>query len=132
MSLGFASIPLSLVRGTDWSQAIVLVNEDDDTPIDLTDAADIVMRVRVDIAATAVLMELSVTNERLVITDAPDGALSVEVAAADTLELPLNRNERAVYVFDAVIVRNDGAIEPGFAGKLTVNPQITRYLTEPS
>lgn len=126
MSILFAPLTFRLVRGTTWLQTVNLTDRSSGDPVSLVGCA-LTMRVRRSINSSSVLMELSTTNGRLSITDAAAGQFEVLVDAADTLDFPENRNQRARYVYDLIIDRTSPARrEPAISGKVRVDPQVTR------
>lgn len=131
MSLIFAPSVLRVVRGATWTDTLQ-IKDDANVPISLVDAA-VTLRIRTTASAATVLLELSTTNSRIVLTNAAQGIITLAVSAIDTLALPINGHKKTKYVYDAVVDRGGSpkVIEPGFKGKLTVYPQITRLLTEP-
>lgn len=135
MSVSFAPLSKSVVRGMTWDDLTTL-RDDDGLPVDLTGIADLVMRVRTRINTTAMLMELSITNGRLIVTDAPNGKFQILVIANDTRDLfPENGHRKAVYVYDGTIIRTHGPPEerePAIGGKVRVKPQITRTWETPT
>ncbi len=126
MAIIFAPLStIQVVRGTSWSDDVQLVDKQTGTPVDLTGATALVMRLRKSINSE-ILMELSLANGRLVIIDPIEGRIGFRVSSADTLTLPENGNRKAKYVYDAVIERTAGEYEPAVRGKLTVLASITR------
>lgn len=121
-----------MVRGATWLDTVQLVDETSGEPVSLVGVTAITMRVRQYVQAPDVLLELSLVNQRLAITDAGEGLIGIAVTAVDTLEVPRNGDEREKYPFDAVLSRGGDpeVIEPAFRGKLTVDPQITRNLED--
>lgn len=120
------------VRGTRAQDSFQLVDQVSGVPIDLTGETDIVMRIRTTINAPAVLLELSITNGKLVLTDAATGLVSIDLPSAVTNTFPVNNNKRARYVYDAVIERSVGEYEAAIQGKVVVLPSVTRKLDDPA
>lgn len=126
MAIVFAPVStITIVRGTDWVDDVSLVNEADQTPVDLTGALGLWMRIR-ETPADPVLLDLSLADGRIVLLDAANGSIGFRVMTADTLALPENDHERASYGFDLVIEREVGRYEAGVRGRINVDPQYAR------
>lgn len=126
MAIVFAQLdPITLIRGTAWSDDFTLVDKNSGDPIDLTAITGMTMRIRKSIDS-AILAELSVANGQLVVLDAAAGECGFRMTSAQTLDLPANDNRRAKYIYDVVIQRSALEYEPAVTGKLTVNASITR------
>ena len=134
MSLQFARAALTMVRGLTWNDQVQLVNADTQVPVDLSGVVDATMRIRRRINSAAVLLELSTTDGRLTIEPGTDGLITIQVDADDTLDFPINSHRRARYVYDVVLDRGGTpkVLDPATGGKVTVNPQVTRLLPEPT
>lgn len=134
MGLIFASASLRMVRGTTWTDTVQLLDTVTGEPVNLAGVTAAIMRVRRSINSPSAYLELSLANDQLAITDAGLGHIGISVAAIDTLALPRNGNRKARYVYDCVLSRGGDPeqVEPGYKGKLTVDPQTTRYLPEPT
>lgn len=126
MSLLFGARNLSCVRGATWTDTVRLVDEDTGEPINLAGVSAITMRVRRRINSDTVLLELTLANARLAVLDAADGTIGIDVSAAITGTLPEAGHRKAKYVFDCVLSRPSSVVEPGFKGRLSVYPQVTR------
>lgn len=126
MAILFGSARFTLVRGTRWTDDVVLTDSVTQGPIDLTGLVGAIMRVREAADDTAHLLELSVANGMLVIVDATGGTIGIRVPSAVTRTFPENSNESALYVYDVVLERSAGEYEAAVAGKINVRPQITR------
>lgn len=124
-----AGIAFKIVRGTRWQDTIVLSDQLTGNPVDLTGVTGIVMRVRKTMRST-VLLELSVANGRLTVTDAPNGTIAIDVSSTDTNTLPTNNYRRARYLFDMEIQRSASEYEAAISGKLVVLPSVTRKLDD--
>lgn len=127
---GGLPIAFKFVRGTRWDDDFQLTDQTTGDAIDLTGIAGLVMRVRSTIASTTVLLELSVDNGLLAVTDAATGSVGIRVPSATTQTFPANGFKKAKYVYDAVIERTAGEYEPAISGKVTVLPQVTRQLDD--
>lgn len=129
MAIVFARASFRVVHATLWNDDVQVVDKDTGVPVDLTGIAGIVMRMRSHIDGPIVL-ELSQANGRIVVLNAIEGRIGIRVPTAVMQGLPLNKNRRATYVYDALIERTADEYEAGIAGKVTVLPQVTRpYLT---
>lgn len=124
-----SAISFKIVRGTRWQDTIVLSDQLTGDPVDLTGVTGLILRVRKTMNS-AVLLELSVTNGRLTITDAANGTVAIDVSSATTNTLPANGNRRARYLFDMEIQRSADEFEPAISGKLVVLPSVTRKLDD--
>lgn len=122
--------PFKIVRGTRWTDSFQLVDDATSVPIDLTGITDIVMRIRKSINSATILLELSITNTHLTLTDAATGLVSIDVLSAVTNTFPANNNKRAGYVTDAVIERSAGEYEPAISTKVVVYPSVSRPLDD--
>lgn len=120
-------IGFKCVRATTWEDEFVVLDEATGNPVNLTGIDDLVMRIRTRVESPDVVMELSVSNQRLTVLDAPAGRVGLAVTTAQSLaEFPENYHRKRRYVTDALIVRPGPEYEPAIAGKVTVLPQITR------
>jgi len=124
-----AAITFKIVRGTRWQDSLALSDQQTGDPVDLTGVTDIIARVRKTMGS-AVLLELSVTNGRLSITDAVNGDVAIDVSSVDTNTLPANNNKRARYLIDMEIQRSADEFEAAISGKLVVLPSVTRKLDD--
>lgn len=126
MAIVFAPIAqIRIVRGTKWEDDIRLVDEATGEPISLAGITELWMRVRDEVDGQ-ILLELTRTNGRLVVTDPATGVIGIRVDSITTLTLPENDHERGDYVFDIVIERTPDEYEAGVSGRLAVLPQVTR------
>lgn len=125
MAIRFAKASFSLVRGTKWDDDVILKDSVTGLVISLVGIVSMTMRIRKTIGS-AILLELSVANGRLVMVDALNGRIGIRVPSAITLTLPENNFKRAMYVYDALIERTAGEYEPAIGGKVKVIPQVTR------
>ena len=134
MSLSFATSQLRIVRGLTWADELQLINAVTKVPINLTGVVGATMRIRLRRNMATALLELSTTNGRLTIEPGTAGLISLDVSATDTLNLPRNSDKKARYVYDVVLDRGGvpQVLEPATSGKVTVNPQVTRLLSEPA
>lgn len=123
-------IAFKFVRGARWDDDFQLVDQATGDPIDLTGVTRILMRVRTRVNASSVLMELSTTNGRLVITNAATGSVGIRINSADSNSFPANGHRKAKYVYDAVIELTAGEYEPAIGGSVTVLPQTSRPLDD--
>lgn len=122
----FGKANFSFVRGTDWADDFTLTDLVTGDPVSLVGAAGVILRARDDYG-TAIRLECSVANGRLVILDAGAGRLGIRVpGAVSRASFPENGHAKAKYVYDSIIERAAGSYEPAAGGKLTVLPQITR------
>lgn len=131
MSLIFAPSALRMVRGTTWADTVQLLDETTNLPISLVGVTAAIMRVRTRIDSATVLLELSIANGRLTIVDAALGLIGISVSAALTISsLPRANDRKTKYVYDCLLSRGGDPeiIEPGFKGKLTVYPQVSRSI----
>jgi hypothetical protein len=78
------------------------------------------MQVRATPDANEVLLDLSTTNGRIIVVDAPTGKLRLSIAAADTANLSWTTG-----VYDLVLVA-DGETRRLLQGGVTVSPGVTR------
>jgi hypothetical protein len=113
------------VRGTRWDDDFQLVDQVTGTPVNLAGITGLMVRVRKS-PGSAKLLELSVANSRLVVTNAATGMVGIRVGSETTLTFPENGHRKAKYLYDAVIERTAGEYEPAISGKIVVLPQITR------
>ena len=118
-------IKFTFVRGTRWDDDVQVL-KNDGSPVDLSPNLEIKMRLRKQINDTDNVMELSLTNGKLVMVDASEGKFGIRCSSSDTLELPLNDNKAIEYVTDVIIQRSSDEYEPALAGKVIVQPQVTR------
>lgn len=125
MAIRFAKANFSLVRGTKWEDDVILEDSVTGLAVNLTGITGMLMRIRKTISS-AILLELSVSNGRLIVVDAVAGRIGFRVLSAITLTLPENSFKRAKYVYDAIIQRTALEYEPAVGGKVTVLPQVTR------
>lgn len=126
MGIIFASLDtINIVRGTRWNDNVTLVDQATGEPVDLTGIEDMVMRLRRGINAP-INLEMSISNERLVLVDAAAGSIGLRVPSAVTLTLPELGNRKAKYLYDAVIERTPGEYEAAIKGKISVQPSVTR------
>ncbi len=134
MSLKFATVSLSAIRGLTWRDTLAMTDAATGAPISLVGVESATMRVRRRTESTVVIFELSTTDGRLLITDAGQGLIAIEVSAVDSLLFPKNGHRRARYVFDVVLSRGGDpeVLEPAAKGRITVNPHDTRLLPEPT
>jgi hypothetical protein len=121
----FAKASFTIIRGLRWDDDVLLKNQDDNAPVDLTGIVGIVLRAREDYNSPIVL-ELSTDDSTLSITDGANGVLGIRVPSSVTRTLPENDDEAASYVYDAVIERTTGEYEAAIGGRLMVLPQSTR------
>lgn len=126
MAILFGTSNLRMVRGLTWTDALQIKNVDG-TIADLT-SATFIMRVRAQIEDTSWLLELSSVNARLSSPAPLTGIVAIVVSADDTLLLPENAHEVAVYYYDLVALRpgTPQIREALAAGVLIVFPQVTR------
>lgn len=118
-------INFTLVRGTEWDDDVQLVDQTTGTAIDLTAVTGLWMRIRLT-ATSSILLELSLANGLLVLTNAAQGRVGIRVNSDDTRTFPENRHKKAKYLYDLVLERTAGEYEAGISGKIIVLPQITR------
>jgi hypothetical protein len=118
-------ITFTLVRGTRWEDDFQLVDQISGDPIDLTGITGLMIRVR-KTPGSPILLEMSVDNAMLVVTDAVTGSVGIRVDSETTRTFPENGHRKAKYLYDAVIERAAGEYEPAISGKIVVLPQITR------
>lgn len=125
MAIRFGKASFSFVRGTKWDDDVILTDQVTGLAINLTGITGMTMRIRKTISS-AILLELSSANGRLVVVDAVAGRIGIRVLSAITLTLPENSFRKAKYVYDAIIQRTALEYEPAVGGKVTVLPQVTR------
>lgn len=118
-------ITFTLVRGTRWEDDFQLVDQVTGNPVDLTGIVGLMIRTRRS-PGSAILLEMSVDDGRLVMVDAATGRVGIRVDSETTRLFPENGHRKAKYVYDAVIERSAGEYEPAISGKITVLPQVTR------
>jgi hypothetical protein len=118
-------IAFTLVRGTRWEDDFQLVDQVSGNPVDLTGIVGLMIRVRKN-PGSAILLELSVANTLLVVTNPVTGSVGIRVDSETTRDFPENGHRKAKYLYDAVIERSAGEYEPAISGKIVVLPQITR------
>lgn len=128
MSILFGPASFKLVRGTTWTDDVVMTDEATGAAVNLSGIVGVTMRIRTSIGAATVLMELSVTGSTLVVVDAAAGKLGIRVGSAVTNTFPANNQRKAKYVYDAMIERTSGEYEAAVGGKITVLPSVTRAL----
>lgn len=90
---------LSLYQGAVFDEPFEYVEDDEVTPIDLTDMT-MRMQVRATLASTAKILDLTTENGGIVITDAANGLFKLYVSAEDTDDL--DPTDSAVYDLEVV------------------------------
>lgn len=121
-----ATHTFSVYQGQTWEETLV-VNNPDGTPMNLTGFAAR-MHIRAEIGDAATIMELGLANERLLVSDAAAGELTLLVSAADTAALPLNF-EPQTWVYDVEIYRASPApeyVQRILQGSINASPEVTR------
>lgn len=128
MARNFAGYSTIVPLGTTWEEAWQLLQAKNGPPVDLT-GYEARMQLRSAVTATAVALELTTENERLVITPA-EGRIRLEVSAEDVSTLSPD-NAARTFVYDVELFKPEvGAVPeyvlPLFSGKVKVKPRVTR------
>jgi hypothetical protein len=121
MPAGTLSRPLIIEAGATFRAALVItqrVNRQK-VPVDLT-GYTARMQIRSNVTASAVLMELTVGNGRIII-DGPEGIIRLYVSHTDTTAITWKAG-----VFDLELVEPGGDVVRLIQGTIRCSPEVTR------
>lgn len=106
---------------------IFTVKDDNEDPVDLT-GYDVRFQVRSSYGSTNVLINGTLMNGKVAITDALNGIITLTLAPADTsgIRFPEKDDERVVLVYDLEIQSPSGKVYKPARGTFTLKREVTR------
>lgn len=115
-----ASIDLTVYQGSTFSRVFQWKSGNPSVPVNLT-GYTARMQIRERVNSPTSLISLTTENNRIVITNAPQGTFELRISDADTSSLNF---KNAVY--DLEFVSPTGFVRRLFEGSVTLSPEVTR------
>ena len=118
------ALSFSLSNNQDWEHEFQLLDDNDD-PIAMANST-IHMQVRESATSVNVVLEASVLNGLLSVTDADQSKILLSVRAKRMRVIP-----HGTYEYDLLVERPTGRVYRPFAGSLTLSHGVTELIVTP-
>lgn len=114
---------IEIFQGAYWEQTL-LWKDADDVPVDLT-GYDARMQIRKKLTSAEPVIELTVTNGRIILDPTVGYNILLKIAAADTAALPATPSDHRWY-YDLELVPAGGQVRRLMMGRALVSIEVTR------